>query len=234
MSASTGADAPGATEHAYFQAVEQIFIGLRGAPLLLSPADYRVAVRWHQAGIPLDLIREVLEQVFTDRRNRGVKDPVSSLRYLQRAVERAWEEARELSAGARRSAAAELEVPPRLEALASRLEAVAGEAAQDLAPEAASRLVLTATRIRALEGSAETVERQLGRLDQELVEIVEASLAGAVADDVEARLTQSLARLAARVPAEELERARLRLRRQLIRDRFQLPVLSLFSPEAEA
>ncbi|HTQ81557.1 MAG TPA: hypothetical protein VMM92_16285, partial [Thermoanaerobaculia bacterium] len=57
-----------AEEHAYFEAVEEIFVGLRGAPLLLSPADWQVARRWQREGVPLSLVRGALEEVFAKRR----------------------------------------------------------------------------------------------------------------------------------------------------------------------
>src|SRR3954471_18904178 len=83
--------------HAYFQAIEEIFVALRGAPLLLSPADWQVSRRWHRDGIPLDLIRSALQEVFARRKERGAKGKISSLRYCAPAVEAAWAERRELT-----------------------------------------------------------------------------------------------------------------------------------------
>ena len=44
---------------------------LRGAPLLLSPADFQVAARWQRDGVPLGLVLATLEEVFAKRRERG-------------------------------------------------------------------------------------------------------------------------------------------------------------------
>ncbi|MDY7095996.1 MAG: hypothetical protein SX243_23725 [Acidobacteriota bacterium] len=217
------------TDHQYFQAVEEIFIGLRGAPLLLSPADYRVAAGWHASGIPLDLVREALEEVFERRRERGAKGTVSSLRYCARAVEQAWEDAQELTATAHREAEPESPVGPRLEALAASLlaseEASQGAAAVDLESFSA--------RIRGLEGSSPEVERRLADLDQELLERASDGLSAELREELEGEVESALAKLAGRLPETELERARERLRRQLLRRRLALPVLSLFAPEAE-
>jgi hypothetical protein len=49
---------------------------------------------------------------------------------------------------------------------------------------------------------------------------------------VEARVEATLASLASRLPADEVEAARSRLARQVLRQSLGLPVLSLFSPEA--
>lgn len=220
---------PEVTDHQYFQAVEEIFIGLRGAPLLLSPADYRVAAGWHSAGIPLDLVREALEQVFERRRERGAKGTVSSLRYCARAVEGSWEQAQELTATAHRQAEPENPVGPRLEALAGALlasqEASPGSPAVDLEG--------FAMRIRSLEGSSPQVERSLADLDQELLEQASEGLGSELREDLAAEVESALAKLSGRLPEAELERARERLRRQLLRRKLALPVLSLFAPEAE-
>src|SRR5260370_31817442 len=52
----------GFEDHAYFLAIEDHFVRLRGAPLLLSPADWHAARRWHQQGIPLELVRRAPEE----------------------------------------------------------------------------------------------------------------------------------------------------------------------------
>jgi len=44
---------------------------------------------------------------------------------------------------------------------------------------------------------------------------------------------KTLAALKGRLPADELERSRERLTHQVLRQRLGLPVLSLFSPEAQ-
>ena len=50
------ADSEAEADQAYFQAIEETFVRLRGAPLLLSPADWQVARRWHRDGVPLPLV----------------------------------------------------------------------------------------------------------------------------------------------------------------------------------
>src|SRR5215831_11398264 len=114
---------PSEEDHAYFQAVEEIFVGLRGTPFLLAPADWLVARRWHREGIPLAVVRESLQEVFARRRERRAKGRISSLRYCAAAVERAWAERRELTAPGERAPAPRLEAAPRLAALAAALPA---------------------------------------------------------------------------------------------------------------
>jgi hypothetical protein len=206
-----------ASDHAYFQAVEEIFVELRGAPLLLSPADWQVARRWHREGVPLDLVRSTLEEVFAKRKERGAKGKISSLRYCAPAVEAAWAALRELTAPARRAEAPAFEVAPRLAALAASLPA---------------REALSA-RVAGLSGDPQEVEEHLAALDRQMLDQAWDGLDGETRSEVEAAVEKTLASLAGRLPRAELASSRERLVRQTLRRKLGLPVLSLFSPEAQ-
>lgn len=208
-------------DHAYFQAVEEIFVRLRGAPLLLSPADWQVARRWHREGVPLDLVRRALEEVFAKRQERGAKGRISSLRYCAPAVEAAWAELRELTAPGLRREAPAFDPSVRLRSLAAALP-----------PDLVDRERLAA-RIVALAGDPQEIEEGLAGLDREMLATVAASLDGPSRSEVEAAVEKTVASLRGRLPADELERSRERLTWQVLRQRLALPVLSLFSPEAE-
>ena len=218
----TGPDEPDQdTDHAYFQAVEEIFVSLRGSPLLLSPADWQVARHWHREGVPLDLVRRALEEVFAKRKERGAKGKISSLRYCAPAVEAAWDELKDLAAPGHRAAAPAFEVAPRLAALAAAL------------PRTLPGRDHLAGRIGALDGDPQAVEERLASLDREMLDAATAALDGESSAEIGAAVEKTLASLGGRLPAEELERSRERLARQALRRRLGLPVLSLFSPEAE-
>ncbi len=206
------------SDHAYFQAIEEIFVELRGAPLLLSPTDWQVARRWHQDGVPLDLVKRTLEEVFAKRKERGAKGKISSLRYVAPAVEAAWDELRELTAPGERSEAPAFEIRPRLAALAAALPKGFPE---------------VQARITTLEGDPQHVEEALASLDREMLDTADAGLDEASRTEIREAVEKTLAALGGRLPAEELERSRDRLSRQALRRRLGLPVLSLFSPEAE-
>jgi len=208
-------------DHAYFPAIEEIFGRLRGSPLLLSPADWQVARRWHRDGVPLDLVRRALEEVFAKRKERGAKGKISSLRYCASAVEAAWEELRELTAPGERLEAPAFDPSSRLQALAKALP-----------PELPGREGL-ATRIAALAGDPQEIEEGLALLDREMLATVATSLENMTRSEVEAAVEKTMAGLRGRLSAEELERSRERLTWQVLRQRLVLPVLSLFSPEAD-
>jgi hypothetical protein len=214
-------------QRAYFGAIEELFVRLRGAPLLLSPSDWHVIRRWRRFGVPLDLVGSVLQEIFQKRQERGLKRQVLPLRFCTTAVDTAWAHLRELTAPAERAPAATtagLDIPARLATLAAALP----EALKDRAAWAERITVLAA-----LPGGSPAVEERLADLDRELLEAARAGLKGPTKKAVAEAVERTLAALAGRLPAEELERSRDRLFLQVMRGRLGLPVLSLFSPEAE-
>jgi hypothetical protein len=213
------------TDQAYFLAIEDFFVRLRGAPLLLSPADWQVARRWHRQGMPLEVVRRALETVFARRRERGARGRISSLRYCAPAVEAAWVEHSELAAPGAREEAAAFDAAARLRGLAAALPA-------DLAGAAALKARLAALSNAGLD--AQGVEERLADLDRATLDGALAALAGDERSALDASVEKVLAALGGRLPAAEIERARERLARQVLRDRLGLPTLSLFSPEALA
>lgn len=208
-------------DHGYFQHLERVFIELRGAPLLLSPADWQVARGWHREGIPLELVEATLREVFERRLAEGKEDRVNSLRYVKSAVTRAWRAQQKLQAAAAPTAPAEaFDLRERLARLARALP--------DSLPDRAS----FCEQIQALDGDLETVERGLTELDQALLESAETKLDEAARAAFEKALARTHQSLGVRLPAEELTRADAPLRRHVLRRLLALPVLSLFAAEA--
>lgn len=202
---------------AYFRQLEDSFIDLRGAPLQLSPADWQLAKSWYERGIPLEHVKRVMAEVFRRREERGAEGFVT-LRYCRRPVEAAWKEVEAMQAAGERGEAPGLDVAARLAALARALppgwEGV-GE------------------RIVRLEGDTEHVEAALGELDREMLERAEEGLSEEARAAVEAQVEETIAGLFGKLFAGDVEKARGRLQRQALRRELGLPVLSLFSPEAE-
>lgn len=206
--------------HRYFRALEDLFIDLRGAPLQLSPADFRVAKDWYQRGIPLEHVQRVLEEVFAKRRERGA-DGVVTLRYCRKPVERAWQEVEEMQAAGERSTAPAFDLAGRLAALAAAL------------PEDLPGRADLAARVTALSGDTEHVEAALADLDHRMLARAEEALDAATRAEVDQRVEESVGTLFGRLFAGDVDKARERLHRQVLRRHLALPVLSLFSPEAE-
>jgi hypothetical protein len=212
-------EADGLEDHAYFLAIEDHFVRLRGAPLLLSPADWQAARRWHRQGIPLEVVRRALEEVFARRRERGAKGRISSLRYCTPAVEAAWTEHSELAAPGARTAPEAFDAVARLTALAAALPGATGLRGQ-LASLARSGL------------DPQAIEERLAELDRLMLDGALAALPAAERAALDATVEKAIGAFAGRLSQSEIERARGRLARQVLRDRLGLPVLSLFSPEA--
>ena len=217
----TATDDNSASDHAYFRAIEEVFIRLRGAPLLLSPADWQIARDWHRAGIPLDLVCATLEEIFRQRAEAGKRRSVRSLKYCRSAVEQAWTRQQELGAPAARSELVELDVGARLLSLAAALPG-------SLPGQAQLR-----RRIGELKGGVEEVEHQLSLLDRQVMGALRSGITPEVSAEIERDVEEALARLETRLPADERPAVRDRLFDQAVRRRAGLPVLSLFSPEAQ-
>lgn len=219
---STVADgSPGAEDHAYFRTLEQEFLRLRGSATLLAAADWQVAREWRHAGVPVELVVEVMRALFARQRERAPKRGISSLRYFRAAVAAAWDEALALRAGGQRVATApEPTVPERLAALAACLPA--GLPGRD-------DLVAA---LAALEGGVEAVEPELAKLDARTLARLRAGLDADGRAALEAEVERALAPLVGRLSAAAREQAAERLRAQALRRRHGLPLLSLFSAQA--
>jgi hypothetical protein len=202
----------------FFAAVEERFVALRGASVLLSPADWQLARGWRREGIPLDLILSALALAFERHRARRRGGRISSLRYCQPLVEQLWRERLALGPLAPvREVAPPLDVPSRLAALAALLP-----------PGLADRTDLERA-ILALEGDAQEVEEKLARLDERCLEREGARLDPAARADLAAAIERSLAPLRSRLDPAAFAAAHGRLWSQALRRRLGLPELSLFA-----
>jgi hypothetical protein len=215
-----GAAPPAGDTHAYFRAIEEAFVALRGAPLLLSPADYQVAATWHREGVPLGLVLNTMQEVFARRQERGGKGKINGLRYCRQAVDAAWAEIRELQGPGRREPD---EADPAVASLADRLAALSAALPEDLADRD-----VWVERIGALAGTAEAVEERLRQLDDDLLAVTSKTLDAPARARLDAEVEAILDGLRDRFPNEELEALRAQLHRQRLRRAVGLPVLTLF------
>lgn len=221
---STGEAEPGTAEdQAYFRAIEERFLALRGRATLLSSEDWQTARSWRRLGVPLELVVRVLEDLFARQRERKPKRGISSLRYFRAAVEAAFEEQLELAAGGGRGSVDS--GPPVVERL-SRLAAA-------IPAEAPGRGALTKA-ISSLTGGVEEIEAALARIETLWLGEFQASLDPTTSAAIDARVDRALGAARIALPADELAAARGRLVRQALRELAGLPVLSLFSPVALA
>ena len=218
---------PGTAEdQAYFRALEEHLLDLRGKTTLLAPADWQAAVEWRRRGIPIDLVKSVMSELAAKQKARGSKRGVSSLRYFRAAVEAAWDEQLELGAGA---------VAPRFDPgppVAARLAALA--AAIPKSSEALGALESVRAELSLLTGDMEEIEAALVPLDRRLLAAAHTALTAERRAKIDARVEAAMRMVAAGLPAEEADELRERLRVQALREETRLPHLSLFAPAAFA
>ena len=205
------------SDQAYFRAIEETFIGLRGTPFLLSPADWQQAQQWHRQGIPLELVLATLEALFRARSESGRKRKVQSLRYCASAVEEAWQELNELTVSGTRTPAEPLDPSRRLRVLA------------DSIPEALPNRDEISARILALSGNSEEIERGLMLLDQVLLQSTFDAMSESEQDTLHSQVGSALAKLDRRLGHGSHSEVRQRLFDQTVRSAAGLPFLSLFS-----
>lgn len=219
---STEEPEPGtADDQAYFRAIEDRFLALRGRATLLSAEDWQAARSWRRLGVPIELVLRVLEDLFARQRERRPKREISSLRYFRAAVEAAFEEQLELAAGGGRVIADP--GPPVTERLARLAAAI---------PAGLPGSSALSSAIASLSGPVEEVEAELARIEAGCLAELESALDTAARAGVEARVDRALGAARIALPAEQLAAARARLVRQALRELAGLPVLSLFSPVA--
>lgn len=207
-------------DHAYFQALEETVVRIRGTPLLLSPADWQIAKQWRHKGIPLSLISRVLEELFSRPNPKRGQAAARSLRYCAAAIEEEWRLSSDLVASGAKASPPEFDLESRLEALAGSL------------PDWIPSQEVSCESILGLSGSARTVEAELEKLDDRLMSFVMKGLDPEELSPFEARAEESMLELKSRLPEEEFQKALDRLIRRMVRRTKQLPVLSLLAPEA--
>jgi hypothetical protein len=199
----------------YFEEIEGHFAQRRGTPFILSAKDWLLMKKWREDGVPLPVVIEAIDTVFERNATSGRNKVISSLSYCKHAVKEIWNERKELYAGAH-------EVLPEADPLAL-LETLA--ASLDHSPQG----VAFAARVRALasEKSVPAIEAKLLELEGQLIEAVMAAApdeAAQIQAQVEAALAGS-SKMDEKIRARTVE-ANLR---RLIRERFGLPRLTLFS-----
>jgi biotin-(acetyl-CoA carboxylase) ligase len=214
----------GDVESGYYEEVESYFVSRRGSPLFITPSEWDLVWRWEQLGIPLEVVKEGIDQVFD--RPKALSRP-RRLGYCRQTVEAAFRRFRESGVGARAGTADE-EDGGGLTNIASRLRALSEEK-----PVLAPIFERDAEAIRALgERAGMTsgeIERELAAIDQNLIADAEAALdtstRGALRREAETSLEPYRERMPEKVYRSALESAyRRRLRRKL-----GIPTLSLYA-----
>ncbi len=214
-------------EAEYYQTVEEYFVSRRGAPLVLSNADWTLVRRWRLAGIPLRVVlRGIRDALDAHAVSWSRARAVGSLAYCASEVDAARERwQRALGAGGDAASATQATLAgfaadlERARGLGPRARAVADEIAEKLRTCAAEAGLARLTALLA-DGEARLVAAIAGEEPSERRAAREA--------EVEAALGPWLSRMPARV----IEQIRVESRTRRMLEAHGLPRLSLFHLEA--
>ena len=206
-------------DHRYFLQLEESFLQLRGAPLVLSPADWKLAREWRSLGIPTHLVIGVFEEAFEKHAERGDGRRVNGFRYCAAAVRKAWREQAELlgatvtAQDSPESGDADHEDSQQLlESLAERL------------PDEWVGSSEFRAKVLEVGGSVSEIEASLIALDVAMIDLAWSTLDDLSKVAVESDVAERGAGISGRG-----EGLRSRLRSQVLRKRLGLPRLSLFA-----
>jgi hypothetical protein len=230
----------------YYRAVEETFVRRRGAPLLLSPRDWALIGAWREAGIPLRIVLQGIENVFDAFERRAAPGTrarrINSLSYCRQEVLALHDLHRTLHAAEAGRPQPGGEGPPpavlrhlgRLQRSVRAAMAAASAAGLDalVGPLAGAAAALKDLRRALKTGGARPAEAEevLGRLDAGLVEAARAALPPAVVGDLERGTDAALAARRGRMTAGAWEATRAAHLARALRRRCGMPRLSLFDP----
>jgi hypothetical protein len=226
-------EADHAPEKIYFATIEEEFVRLRGAPLVLSPADWHLAATWHRQGIPLSVVLAAIHQVMETAASRGRRRPVLSLSYCRHEVEAEFDRFLEAAAGdGQRDPIAQGPTPAqRLERKAQRLERCCREYPEmgEAAAAAVAELRRAAAELEAGGIRPEEMEQRLMAQERALLDRLESGLPAAERDSLQHTCEERLEPYRSRM-AEEAYRSTLRHACDAaLRRRFKMPRLSLLT-----
>jgi hypothetical protein len=230
-------------EDPYLLAIEETFNRRRGAPHLLSPRDWAMADAWRQAGVPLRIVLQGIENCFDafERRAPGPRR-INSLSYCRQEVLSLYDLYLGLHGpgAGRPDAPAASEGVPRLAKhlgrLIRRLKEAATAASADGRDPLVGAVAESAAEVRRLRTSLRgdggvdpaAVETNLVRLDAVLVERAQAMLTEEERFAVEREVEAALGEAAGTMSPAALVATRAAARARRIRRHARLPRLSLF------
>ena len=229
-------------DEAYYRAVEELFVRRRGAAMLLSPRDWTLIGEWKDAGVPLRVVLQAIDNIFDAFERRATagrrinslsycRQEVLSLHDLYRALHAA-EAGRPSSAEA---AAGGTAAARHLGRLARRVRAAMGGASEAGRDRLVACLARVAADLKQLRREVKSgvsdprlLEDRLRRFDGDLLTVVGDSLPESELDALERAAELALGGTGDRMTPEARERTRRSALASLLRQAAGLPRLTLF------
>jgi len=210
---------------AFYAAGEAAFIRRRGTPFLLSPKDFALLKQWRELGVPIEAVERGIDDAFSRREERGATGRINSLAYCRDAVLAAWERRAEIGLGRGSGREERVDAGAALAALRESLAALEARR-QDLKEpiEAAMRSLE-----RLAKGPKEPgeIEESLARLDRKLASALFDALPPEERAEIERKIDGQLEAVRERMDDETARRTGRALARKLLRERLDLPRLTL-------
>ncbi len=227
----------------YYRTIEEEFVRRRGAALLLSPRDWTLIGRWHEAGIPLRIVLQGLANVFDAFERRAPAGRrINSLSYCRQEVLSLFDLHRSLRGAEAGRPTPGTSAAERARIVARHLGRLLRDArlAMALASERhhdplVAALATAASDLRRLRKEAKVGAFDPQRLDSELRRLEDAVLDAALRSLQEDEVRRArddadraLAAARARMTPEAIATTRRAFLARLLRRRFRLPRLTLF------
>jgi hypothetical protein len=219
----------------YFAAIEEQFARMRGAPLVLSPADWHLAASWLERNIPLPVVARAIQEVLENAAARGRRKPVLSLSYCRHEVEAEFSRYLEAMAGSGLHEDGGERRPPlwrRLIQKADRLRrAAAGwpEPARAPAGLAVTALQAAAQELKAGGADPTALEERLALHERELMNRLEDCLSATEKDTLNSLCRERLDPYRQRMSEEVFQTTLRHALDTALRQHFKLQRLSLLS-----
>ena|SRR2546430_5999213 len=191
----------------YYLEIEAHFAFRRATPFILSGKDWALMQRWRTEGIPLPIVIEAIDNVFDKNETSGRRKVISSLSYCRHAVKELWDARRDLYVGGS-DTTPEASPETRLGELANRLDEPFASRVRELARER----------------SVPRIEERLMEIERELIDSL---IASQDVDALRREISSSLGDASKLDPKIRARTEEANLRR-LVRERFNLPRLTLF------
>jgi hypothetical protein len=229
-------------EDEYYRAVEEAFVRRRGAAMLLSPRDWSLIGEWKEAGIPLRVVLQGIDNIFDAFERRAPAGRrINSLSYCRQEVLalhelyhvlHAAEAGRPTSVARTAGGGAAVRHLGRLARRVREAMAVASEAGRDrlvgCLAEVAAELKHLRKDIKGGISDPHALEERLRRFDDNLLAATRDALAGSELAGLERAADLALGRAGDRMTPEARERTRRTALAALLRRAVGLPRLTLF------
>jgi hypothetical protein len=206
---------------AYARTIEKWWSEFLDAPVVLSPRDWRLIDRWYEAGVPLEVVREALDDTAERARGRRSRSAPRGLGFLSKAVDEglsAIRDGRVGATGAPPGDPAPEDAPSGEPGPGDAADRWRKRGAEEPADSPLRALFLET--LAALEGG-----RPAEELDREVDSRLRIVLPPEAVREIEAAVSRELEPFRGRIEPARLESTRDKAVASRLRERFRIPRL---------